>query len=150
MAVVQKTMKEEKMEQAINVREQYCAMVSFFPDFSVQSADDAWKAMQADKVKDYYEVDDIKLGNTKGEYLFLIDRSGSMSGARMRTANEALIMFLKSMPVDSYFNIVSFGSDYKFMYKKSQPYKEDILEKTIAEVEKFKANFMMTEIYEPL
>ena len=106
--------------------------------------------MQADKVKDYYEVDDIKLGNTKGEYFFLIDRSGSMSGGRMRTANEALIMFLKSMPVDSYFNIVSFGSKYKFMYEKSQPYTEDILEKTIAEVEKFKANFMMTEIHAPL
>ncbi len=147
MAVVQKTMKEEKQDQIVNVREQFCAMISFFPDFSAQSADDAWKAMQADKVKDYYDVDDIKLGNTKGEYIFLIDRSGSMSGSRMRTANEALVMFLKSMPIDSFFNIVSFGSAHKFMYDKSQAYTEDVVEKTIALVEKFTADFGMTEIH---
>ena len=31
-------------------------------------------------------------------------------------AKEALILFLKSLPPDSYFNVVSFGNNFKFLY----------------------------------
>ena len=48
----------------------------------------------------------------RGEYIFLIDRSGSMSGQRIEAAKEALIIFLKSLPEDSYFDVVSFGTNY--------------------------------------
>ena len=51
---------------------------------------------------------------TEGDciYIFLVDRSGSMSGGKMTTTNEALILFLKSLPVGSYFEIISFGSSH--------------------------------------
>ena len=42
---------------------------------------------------------------------------GSMSGNRMDNANEALFLFLKSLPTDCYFNIVSFGSNYSSLFK---------------------------------
>jgi uncharacterized protein YegL len=62
---------------------------------------------------------DVDMDAAQGEFIFILDRSGSMSGSRMRMANEALILFLKSLPPQCYFNIVSFGSNYKPLYKKS-------------------------------
>ena len=56
------------------------------------------------------------------EYIFLLDRSGSMGGARITKAKEALVLFIKSLPQDSYFNIVSFGSGSKKLFEQSRKY----------------------------
>ena len=45
-----------------------------------------------------------------------------MEGSRIAKAKEALTLFVKSLPKDSFFNIVSFGSDSKKMFKKSERY----------------------------
>ncbi len=50
------------------------AMISFIPKFCTLSIDDAYKASISDK---NFETD---IQNVKGEYIFLLDRSGSMSG----------------------------------------------------------------------
>jgi hypothetical protein len=51
------------------------------------------------------------------DYVFVIDRSGSMSGPPIQLAIEALKLFLHSLPIGSKFNIVSFGSDHKKLFK---------------------------------
>jgi hypothetical protein len=60
--------------------------------------------------------EDEQIANFKGTFYFLLDRSGSMGGDRIKTAKTALIFFLKSIPEGSKFNILSFGSQYKLMY----------------------------------
>jgi hypothetical protein len=40
-----------------------------------------------------------------------VDRSGSMDGEKMKTTIQALILFIKSLPSDSLFEVISFG-DY--------------------------------------
>jgi uncharacterized protein with von Willebrand factor type A (vWA) domain len=48
-------------------------------------------------------------------FIFIVDRSGSMSGTKMETTKEALTLFLKSLPSDSYFDIISFGDKFIHM-----------------------------------
>ena len=48
-------------------------------------------------------------------YIFLIDRSGSMSGSRIEKAKNALILFIQSMPANCRFSIISFGSQHQYL-----------------------------------
>jgi len=57
------------------------------------------------------EVKEMKAGN----FIFLLDRSHSMGGSRLKTAIKALIYFLKSLPVDSMFQVISFGTGFDYM-----------------------------------
>jgi hypothetical protein len=66
-------------------------------------------------------------------------------------ATQALVIFLKSMPPDSYFNVLSFGSRYDFMFKgKSEKYSENAIESAIKTINEFNANYGGTELYDPL
>lgn len=96
-----------------------CACVTFFPPESAKSNFDEFK----------------------GQYIFLLDRSGSMWGGRIEQAKKALILFLKSLPENSLFNIISFGSKFERMYESSIIYNDENLEETIQEIEDFTANF---------
>ena len=59
------------------------------------------------------------------EYIFLVDRSGSMQGARIGTAKRALIMLLRALPTQgTSFNIFSFGWDVSGLWPRSVPYDE--------------------------
>ncbi|KAF1393789.1 hypothetical protein PFLUV_G00019690 [Perca fluviatilis] len=51
-----------------------------------------------------------------GEFVFLLDRSGSMDGARIKSARETLLLLLKSLPMGCYFNIYSFGSNHEHIF----------------------------------
>lgn len=62
------------------------------------------------------------------EYIFLVDRSGSMSGSRIETAQRALVMLLRALPSQgTHFNIFSFGSDCDSLWPDSIPYDESSL-----------------------
>ncbi|XP_067388342.1 von Willebrand factor A domain-containing protein 5A-like isoform X2 [Emydura macquarii macquarii] len=66
--------------------------------------------------------------SSAGEFLFLLDRSGSMGcamdgrdGSRRRidSAKETLVLLLKSLPLGCYFNIYGFGSGFESFYPSS-------------------------------
>lgn len=86
----------------------------------------------------------------KGDYVFFLDRSGSMSGARIDKAKEALVMFLKSLPEDSYFNVISFGDSSKRMFDRSEKYSKKMFDQAKKEIEKMSADMGGTEIYDSL
>jgi Mg-chelatase subunit ChlD len=56
------------------------------------------------------------------EYIFLIDRSGSMGGVPIQLAVKALKVFLHSLPIGCLFNVYSFGSKYEVLFPDSMEY----------------------------
>ncbi len=74
------------------------------------------------------------LDEYQGEYIFILDRSGSMGGGRISQAKQSLKLFLKSLPSKSKFNVVSFGSNHKLMFPSSVNYDDDTLTKAINEI----------------
>ena len=92
------------------------------------------------------EDDDSEVAS--GAFIFIIDRSWSMSGNRMELAKEALILFIRSLPPDSLFNIVSFGSSYELMFDQSMKYDDNTMQQALSGIESFCANFRGTELKE--
>ena len=45
-------------------------------------------------------------------YIFLIDQSGSMTGIPIQILKKTIILFIKSLPFNSYFQIYGFGTNY--------------------------------------
>ena len=98
----------------------------------------------------YPEIDESAMRGEK-EFIFVMDRSGSMEGQRILSAKETLLLFLKSLPADCYFNIVSFGSRHQFLFPNgSQKYSEDTLKQACELQSHMEADFGGTEILRPL
>lgn len=51
-----------------------------------------------------------------GEYIFLVDWSGSMSGDYIFYVKEILILFFKSLLINCYFNVIGFGLYYRSFF----------------------------------
>ncbi|XP_058263689.1 von Willebrand factor A domain-containing protein 5A-like isoform X1 [Hemibagrus wyckioides] len=90
-----------------------------------------------------------------GEFVFVMDRSGSMScrmhngpGAqeRIACARDTLLLLLKSLPMDCYFNIYGFGSRYNSFFPQSVQYSQDTMEQAVQKVKEMQADMGGTEI----
>ena len=85
------------------------------------------------------------------EFIFLVDRSGSMSGGFINSARETLILFLKSLPEGCNFNIIGFGSSYEKLFPAvSVPYSQETLDKATQHAQGMQANLGGTELLQPL
>eukprot|EP01091_Cochliopodium_minus_P013480 TRINITY_DN4356_c0_g1_i2.p1 TRINITY_DN4356_c0_g1~~TRINITY_DN4356_c0_g1_i2.p1 ORF type:complete len:740 (-),score=158.49 TRINITY_DN4356_c0_g1_i2:133-2352(-) len=100
----------------------------------------------------YPSWDDIDedLVESSSEFIFLCDRSGSMSGGRITSVRDALIYFLLSLPESCKFNIISFGSTYSSLFPISANYNEENLEIAINHAKTIDADMAGTELYQPL
>ena len=55
------------------------------------------------------KYEDNTINETPGLFIFLVDQSGSMSGTSIELVKQALLLFIKSLPIDSYFQLIGFG-----------------------------------------
>ncbi|XP_030248739.1 von Willebrand factor A domain-containing protein 5A-like isoform X2 [Sparus aurata] len=94
-----------------------------------------------------------------GEFVFLLDRSGSMDcpmnyskrdQTRIGSARDTLLLLLKSLPMGCYFNIYSFGSGYEHIFPTSVEYSQKTMEEALKTVERMGADLGGTEILKPL
>ena len=99
----------------------------------------------------YYEKYQInEKTDTPSLFIFLIDQSGSMAGSSMRLVSESLLFFLQSLPKDSYFQLIGFGSTFKKINEKPLFYNKENVKSTMDIVKNLKADLGGTNISSPL
>ena len=88
--------------------------------------------------------------DTPSLFIFLIEQSGSMSGSSKKLVRESLLFFLQSLPKDSYFQLIGFGS--KFVKINSQPalYNKENVKYSMNKIKNLEANLAGTDISTPL
>ncbi|XP_055117741.1 von Willebrand factor A domain-containing protein 5B1 isoform X3 [Symphalangus syndactylus] len=90
------------------------------------------------------------LRKAHGEFIFLIDRSSSMSGISMHRVKDAMLVALKSLMPACLFNIIGFGSTFKSLFPSSQTYSEESLAMACDDIQRMKADMGGTNILSPL
>ena len=93
----------------------------------------------------------LDIENFSGNFVFIVDRSGSMWGSRIQMAKESLLYFLKSLPdTNSKFNVISFGSTYEVIFNDFVDITEENVNKAIDISHKYDADLGGTELLGPL
>ncbi|XP_048836981.1 von Willebrand factor A domain-containing protein 5A-like isoform X11 [Brienomyrus brachyistius] len=96
---------------------------------------------------------------SKGEFIFVVDRSGSMDcpmnqsnyeQTRISSARDTLLLLLKSLPVGCYFNIYGFGSSFESYFPESVEYMQANMETAVQKVQSMQADMGGTEILQVL
>ena len=90
------------------------------------------------------------INNDPSLFIFIIDQSGSMNGQPIKLVKETLIFFIKSLPRNSYFQLIGFGSDISFINEKPIEYTEDNVKETIEKIKELKADLGGTDLLLPL
>ncbi|KAF0875570.1 VW5B1 protein, partial [Crocuta crocuta] len=90
------------------------------------------------------------LRKTHGEFIFLIDRSGSMSGTNIHRVKDAMLVALKSLMPACLFNVIGFGSTFKTLFPSSQTYNEESVAMACENIQRMRADMGGTNILSPL
>lgn len=90
-------------------------------------------------------------GSTHHHISFVLDRSGSMAGARIDASVAALQQLLRALPSrGTYFNVFSFGSSWTALFDGHRAYDEQSLTEASAAVARFQADMGGTELMDVL
>ncbi|CAF0916379.1 unnamed protein product [Adineta steineri] len=86
------------------------------------------------------------------EFLFIVDCSGSMRDEnKIRFARQSMLLFLKSLPLNSYFNIIRFGTNYELLFNDATViYNEENFKQAEQMINNMKANLGGTQLVKPL
>ncbi|XP_078522465.1 von Willebrand factor A domain-containing protein 5A-like [Lissotriton helveticus] len=107
----------------------------------------------------YPNIPESQEQSTCGEFIFLMDRSGSMdycmsserdSPRRIDSAKETMVLLLKSLPLGCYFNVFGFGSHFQSFFPDSVEYTQESMKSALKQIEEMKPDMGGTEILEPL
>eukprot|EP00741_Cyanophora_paradoxa_P002739 tig00000624_g2659.t1 len=82
----------------------------------------------------------------RAEYLFLVDRSGSMEGSKIEQSKNALQLMLRSLPVGSRFNVLGFGDLFVRLFDESRGYDDASIAAAAAHVADIGADLGGTEL----
>ncbi|XP_067949908.1 von Willebrand factor A domain-containing protein 5A-like [Watersipora subatra] len=83
----------------------------------------------------------------KNEYILCLDRSGSMYGSKIELLRDAVTHFIRYLQPGSFFNIISFGSTIRPLFKTSQKLTAYSTMKALKLRNSIKANMFATNIY---
>jgi uncharacterized protein with von Willebrand factor type A (vWA) domain len=78
--------------------------------------------------------------NATSEFIFLLDRSGSMSGTKINSAVNVLQLFVRSLPKTCKFNIIGFGDRFQKLFPTSLEYNEKNFQEAVYHIATIKAD----------
>ena len=96
------------------------------------------------------KYEDNIINETPGLFIFLIDQSGSMDGESIELVKQSLLLFIQSLPANSYFQLIGFGSSFKKYNEEPVIYNKENVENIINIINNLKANLGGTNISSPL
>ncbi|KAM9963802.1 hypothetical protein ACTFIW_007056 [Dictyostelium discoideum] len=121
---------DEENDKKENEKSSYAIALNFFPKFESINKEDIYQ---------------------KGEFIFLIDCSGSMSGSPIDSARRALEIIIRSLNEQCKFNIYCFGSGFNKAFQEgSRMYDDDSLAVVNRYVSNISANLGGTELLQPI
>ncbi|XP_044223194.1 von Willebrand factor A domain-containing protein 5B1 [Thunnus albacares] len=88
----------------------------------------------------------LELNKATRELLFLVDRSGSMSGTNIRRVKDAMVVALKSLPSGTMLNIVGFGTTIKPLFTSSKLCTDVTLMQAYEYVQRMRADMRGTNL----
>uniref|UniRef100_A0A3Q1IEA1 VWFA domain-containing protein n=1 Tax=Anabas testudineus TaxID=64144 RepID=A0A3Q1IEA1_ANATE len=88
----------------------------------------------------------LELHKVTRELLFLVDRSGSMSGTNIHRVKEAMVVALKSLPSRTMLNIVGFGTTIKPLFTSSKRCTDHTLMQAYEYVQRMRADMRGTNL----
>ena len=91
-----------------------------------------------------------KINEQPSLFIFLVDQSSSMKGYPNKLLIDSLLFFLQSLPKNSYFQIIIFGTNYEKLNEKPMEYNKENVNKTKEKIKKLNAELGGTEISNPL
>ncbi|XP_051873957.1 von Willebrand factor A domain-containing protein 5B1 isoform X2 [Pristis pectinata] len=89
-------------------------------------------------------------GNVTREIIFLIDKSGSMSGINVGKIKEAMIVAIKSLPPGTLLNIIGLGSNVKTLFSSSRLCSDETLSLACEYIQRMGADMGSTNILSAL
>ena len=96
------------------------------------------------------KYEDNIANETPGLFVFLIDQSGSMSGKSIELVKQALLLFIQSLPPNSYFQLIGFGSNFKKYNEEPVIYNKENVQNITNVINGLKADLGGTNISSPL
>lgn len=130
----------------------YIGLISFFPQLNQLSPQKAYEylAMNPNLEDMAVATLDDDIATSRAEFIFITDRSGSMFGLRIENLVKAMNKFLDTLPNDSYFNVISFGSTFSLLFPQSVKTSPDTIADARSQIQRFDANYGGTEILQPI
>uniref|UniRef100_A0A7S3NSF0 Ubiquitin-like domain-containing protein n=1 Tax=Euplotes crassus TaxID=5936 RepID=A0A7S3NSF0_EUPCR len=125
---------------------EYALMVSMLADVRATTEDTVVNEetkLEADSIIKYPKEFHGKL--EPAEFIFILDRSLSMRGRSIEKAKHGAILGLKSLPQNSLFNVVSFGTEHEQIFEESYLNSEENINEAIRKIEDFKADLENSE-----
>ena len=121
-----------------------------YPSKSLKNIPSSAAPDQDNKISYSAKYEENEINETPGLFIFLIDQSGSMRGKSMDLTKQALLLFIQSLPVGSYFQLIGFGSDFKKYNEEPVKYNQENVKNIINVINGLNADMGGTNISGPL
>lgn len=105
---------------------------------------------EEDKVNYSFKYQQRTNSDNPALFIFLVDQSGSMMGKPIELVKKSLLFFIQSLPKDSYFQLIGFGSSFKKYNEKPVLYNKKNVKNITQVINGLSADLGGTEILKPL